>query len=181
MDSHELDARLRELLDKQAIHEVIVRYCRGVDRRDRGLIEGAFHFESPEDFEPRVGGPRLADYMEGFGAAACHTHFIGNQLIEVLGDTAWAETYFTSIHPRVVDGVDCTAFRGGRYLDRLENRSGEWKIVERMKIDDWDRLDPVSGKLSGIADHLGTIAPNDPSYEFIARARGDGDTVAKEK
>jgi hypothetical protein len=43
-----------------------------------------------------------------------------------------------------------------------------------MKIDDWDRLDPVSSRLSGIADHLGAVAPRDPSYEFIARARKSG-------
>ena len=29
-----LETRLRELLDKQEIHEVLLRYCRGVDRCD---------------------------------------------------------------------------------------------------------------------------------------------------
>ena len=32
------DDQLQTLLDKQAIHEVVLRYCRGVDRLDMPLV-----------------------------------------------------------------------------------------------------------------------------------------------
>lgn len=38
-----METRLRLLEDRQAIHEVILRYCRGVDRSDPDLILSAFH------------------------------------------------------------------------------------------------------------------------------------------
>jgi SnoaL-like domain len=34
---------VRELLDKQAIHEALMHYCRGIDRCDEDLIRSAYH------------------------------------------------------------------------------------------------------------------------------------------
>src|SRR5216683_16224 len=39
----DLEARLRVIADQQEIHDLLVRYCRGVDRRDPRLILDAFH------------------------------------------------------------------------------------------------------------------------------------------
>jgi SnoaL-like domain len=160
--------QLQELLDKQAIKEVTTRYCRGVDRRDRRLIEETFYFTSPDDFEPRVGGPRLADYMEAFGPQRCHTHFIGNQLIDIAGREAFAETYFVSVHERHIDGVDYSAFRGGRYLDQLHKFGDYWKIVRRQKVDDWDRLDAITERLSSVGEQIGLPYPDDRVYAVYA-------------
>ena len=44
-----LEARLRELLDKQEIHEVLLRYCRGVDRCDRDMIAACYHPDAIDD------------------------------------------------------------------------------------------------------------------------------------
>ena len=60
MDS-ELEARLRVLLDKQEIHEVIMRYCRGIDRADRAL-EAA---EPPEDWSGSVDVESTEDTAAG--------------------------------------------------------------------------------------------------------------------
>ena len=38
-----IEARLRLIEDRQAIHDVIVRYCRGVDRSDPDMVAAAFH------------------------------------------------------------------------------------------------------------------------------------------
>ena len=38
MSKDDLEGQLRGLLDRQAIHDCIVRYCRAVDRGDRELF-----------------------------------------------------------------------------------------------------------------------------------------------
>jgi hypothetical protein len=40
---------VQALLDKQSIYEVLVTYCRGVDRCDEDLIRSAFHDDSYDD------------------------------------------------------------------------------------------------------------------------------------
>lgn len=37
------DRAVRVLLDKQAITEVVLRYCRGVDRLDMALVRSCYH------------------------------------------------------------------------------------------------------------------------------------------
>ena len=39
----EPDPRLAALLDKQEIEEVVLRYCRGIDRRDFELVRSCYH------------------------------------------------------------------------------------------------------------------------------------------
>ncbi len=38
-----MDPRLQALLDKQEIEEVVLRYCRGIDRRDFDLVRACYH------------------------------------------------------------------------------------------------------------------------------------------
>ena len=52
-----LEQRLRALVDRQAIHDVILRYCRGVDRMDRELLLAAYHSDAIDDHGLFVGGP----------------------------------------------------------------------------------------------------------------------------
>ena len=42
------DSQLQELLDKQALYEVVARYCRGVDRADEELVRSAYHPDAIE-------------------------------------------------------------------------------------------------------------------------------------
>src|SRR5277367_5371675 len=96
-----IEARLRLVEDRQAIYDVIVRYCRGVDRSDPDLVLSAFHDDAIDNhfgvvlpFREAIGtlkAPRNAD-----GRAASKTtsmHNICNVLIELDGDVARCETY----------------------------------------------------------------------------------------
>ena len=40
---------LRVLLDKQEIHEVLMRYCRGIDRCDAELLHSVYHPDATDD------------------------------------------------------------------------------------------------------------------------------------
>ena len=41
--------KLQQLLDKQEIHEVIMRYCRGIDRLDREMIRSVYHDDAIDE------------------------------------------------------------------------------------------------------------------------------------
>jgi hypothetical protein len=60
-------------------------------------------------------------------------------------------------------------FVGGRYLDRFERRDGAWRIVERVGMTDWARVDgPSSAIFRAIPpDTIGQRAPDDMVYRFI--------------
>src|SRR5690606_26180072 len=66
-------------------------------------------------------------------------HFLGNMLIETDADEARAETYFQAYHRLRDNETPRDALTAGRYLDRLERRSGEWRIRERVVVIDWFR------------------------------------------
>jgi SnoaL-like domain len=95
------EADLRVLLDKQEIHEVMMRYCRAVDRVDEELLRSVYHPDAVDnhglfngkasDFVPWC----IRQLREAYTATQ---HFIGNELIEVQGDQAWCEFYFVAYH-----------------------------------------------------------------------------------
>src|ERR1051326_9466278 len=119
-----MEARLQELLDKQEIREGLMLYCRGVDRRDRELIENTFHPDAL-DYGGGPKGKAMADQMLAMAPSdPCYTHFIGNQMIELDGDRATSEAYFISVSEQAKDGQWYTRIRGGRYIDRLRRHEG---------------------------------------------------------
>jgi 3-phenylpropionate/cinnamic acid dioxygenase small subunit len=167
----ELAARLRVVVDQQEIHDLLVRYCRGVDRRDPRLILDAFHEDASDDHGQGVASPAdLARSIVGSQVPRPYMHFLGNQLIEVEGDLARAETYFISFQQRGREGRLYTRTRAGRYVDRLERRDGHWKIAHRTVVDDWNRVDEVKESLPEVPLR-GGFAPDDPVYDPIAQRR----------
>ena len=74
-----------------------------------------------------------------------HTqHLVGNILVEVDGNVAYSESYWQAFH-RIAKGkdfsdsggfvadhdpsIDEDVFVSGRYIDKLEKRDGEWRII----------------------------------------------------
>ena len=161
----ELESRLRVVADQQEIHDVLARYCRGVDRRDPALIVGAFHDDATDDHGAGIASPaELARSIVNSPVPRPYMHFQGNQLIEVEGDVARAETYFLSFQHRERDGRTYTRTRAGRYVDRLERRDGRWRIAHRTVVDDWNRVDEVKEAIPE-ASLRGGFAPDDPVYQ----------------
>ncbi|WP_024795418.1 nuclear transport factor 2 family protein [Tomitella biformata] len=171
------ETALSGLLAKQEIGEVVLRYCRGVDRLDMDLVRGAYHpggidhhtgFDGPvEDFvawvEPllrTLGGTR---------------HEVHNHLAEVVGDTAVAETYVTARHWTMPDaqlgrGAERANFTTGvRYVDHLERRGGRWGIVERFAIREWHRVDAAPTAGQGLPGPSGTRDRDDAVYALRRR------------
>lgn len=146
--------RLGELLDKQDIHEVLSRYCRGLDRGDAEMVAATFHPDAVHNHSGSV--EPAAELVEGLRKPARKvlrsvSHMISNVLVDLQGDTALSECYFLACHRIDFDGADWTWIVGGRYLDRLERRAGGWRISERTAVYDWARTDRVGSAPADLA------------------------------
>lgn len=181
------DNRLEELLQKQAIVEIVYRYARAIDRLDGALLRSCFHPGSTHRhfFEGPSSDPLLpstdenpADFVAfALGRLCTYSrthHQMGNTMIDFSGtDEATVETYFTAFH-RVRPIGDPLAgaqacdtemdyFVGGRYIDQFQCIEGVWAIVSRIGMTDWVRLEaPSSQGFDSIApDTIGKRAPHD--------------------
>jgi hypothetical protein len=186
--------RIRQLLDKQAIYEVVATYARAIDRLDEALLRGVFHPDSTHNHFYQ--GPSSAPEREASGddpgdfvrfafnvlSAYTHTHHqLGNTLIEFDSDSqARVETYFTAFHRQRAQGdplapenaceTEMDYFVAGRYLDRFELRDGKWLIAHRTGMTDWIRLEPpCSFGTAGIdQETVGKRAPDDFLYKLAS-------------
>lgn len=135
-------ARVQELLDKQDILECLTRFSRGMDRFDRDVYLSAFHSDATIAAGPFVGSAAecydWAVPMHEAGQVATH-HNLLNVTVDIDGDTAHTETYYQFVG-RNRDETNWIA--GGRYVDRLERRGGEWKIALRTNVIEWSGLLP---------------------------------------
>lgn len=136
-------ARLQVLLDKQDILECLTRFSRGMDRFDREIFLSAFHNDATIAAGPFVGSPAecydWAVALHEAGQAATH-HNLLNVTIDIEGDTAHTETYYL-FAGRNRDETNWMA--GGRYVDRLQRRQGEWKIALRTNSIEWSGMLPT--------------------------------------
>jgi len=136
------DPDLQSLADKQAIYEVVLRYCRGVDRLDMDLLRSCYH-PGAVDHHTGFEGEREAyvAWVEPLLRRLTSTqHMLGNHLVELDGDLARSETYGTAFHladPSIPGSESFTT--GFRYVDRFERRDGEWRIAERFAVREWTR------------------------------------------
>ncbi len=163
-----MDLELQRLLDEAAIKKVHIRYCRAIDRMDWDLLRSCYHPDAVDDHGEYVGG--IDGFIE-YCKAGCPTfltttHMTGNQLVEVDGDTAWAEHYARAYH-RVApkDGEPLKDLEvNTRYVDRFERRDGEWRILKRVVVVDSDRVDEVRESWVPDAQLRARRDRSDPSY-----------------
>jgi hypothetical protein len=136
-------ARLERLLERQDILDCLIRFSRGMDRFDRELFLSAFHTDAVIDAGEFCGGPEKlyawASDLHQRGQTATQ-HDLLNHTCEIEGDIAHAETYYLFC-ARNRDATNWIA--GGRYVDRLERRGGEWKIALRCNAIEWSGMVPT--------------------------------------
>lgn len=95
-------------------------------------------------------------------------HSLGNTLIAFSGDTARCESSVTAAH--LLKGAEQEMLFYGRYLDRLERRNGQWKILHRQVVMDWSRRCAVQDERdsAAFADLAkGAHLDRDPLYPFL--------------
>jgi len=166
-----LETMVRELYDRQKIREVVTNYCRGVDRMDRDLLMSCYHPDAIDDHGFFVDGPEAFwEWVNHYhsNAQVSHQHVITNHSCELDGDIAHTETYW------LFAGMDAKDFSfsigGGRYLDRMEKRNGEWRIAARKCVSEWGGVPSTSkvpAEFVGMLRESGVVArdKSDSSYE----------------
>jgi hypothetical protein len=139
---------LAELIAKQEIHEVLMRFLRSMDRQEWEAVRSCFHPGAVHDHGTWRGS--IDEFIERekatYGQFSSNTHLGGNELIEIDGDTARCELYSVCWHrlKGTPQRPEEDSVNGMRYLDKFECRGGEWRIVDRLVVLDWQRVDPVS-------------------------------------
>jgi ketosteroid isomerase-like protein len=161
-----VEARVRELEDRQQVIECLHRYTRGLDRHDSEVLASAYHDDAVDRHGPHLFMTGPSEFVPWANALHeetwnSHLHFIDVNNVVLQGDVALTETYvlFTL---RRKDGPSVNV-GGGRYIDRLERRDGEWRIAVRDLVVDW-----TSGleAIWDVPDHpQGTWDRSDLSYE----------------
>ena len=158
---------------KKEIEEVVLRYCRGVDRADRELLESCYHPDAVEEHGSNHTGDAAGfiDWILSDNSGELFfQHTISNHLVLAESDSAAVtETYF---HARLLGTDREPAQVFGRYVDRFELRDGAWRIAHRCTVQEYSTPNIGYGDLTadGVIEgyHTGTRDRSDPSYQFIA-------------
>jgi SnoaL-like domain len=167
---------VEELSARAEIHDVLLRYCRGLDRVDMSLVRGAFHPDAWVQFPAslHVGSvDGFVDFLTGEMPRFVRTmHNLGNSLIEFDGpNVAHVETYLNADH----QGSELHHWKGeyvklwARYLDRFEQRDGVWLIARRTLLVDWMYRYPADRWFDDHPDaSVGRRDGSDPSLIKVA-------------
>lgn len=168
------DAMIEELWAKQQIRELVLRYCRAVDRADFALLESVY-FEDAMDEHGFNRTHTAREFLDAVPAMRsgidCLQHNITNHLISVEGQSGEGEVYVLAYHAYTGPDGPVIMITGGRYLDRYECRDGEWKIAHRRCVDDWTVTVPAPSPIENAFTDGGIVrgasGTADPSYAFF--------------
>jgi 3-phenylpropionate/cinnamic acid dioxygenase small subunit len=173
--SDDREQKLRELLDKQAIAELLYAYAEGIDRRDHELLASVFtadcrlHYGAYDHPAKVLVDSWHADQPSAF--LATH-HLYGNIVVRFYGpDHARSVTYFFAQHRADYQGKIMDEMVRGRYLDRLRKEYGRWRFAERTIVFDWSRIAPADETnwwdAPGSSTKVGAHGSADPAWRFL--------------
>jgi hypothetical protein len=156
------------LADRQAITDLIYRYCRSVDRLDVPLGHSVWHDDGVADYGASVyrgDGRGVIDFIcAQHGKTLHHSHQVSNILIDVDGDRAGSESYAIATL-RIRRGEKLRQIMvWSRYIDSWSRREGRWGLDRRLAIRDFDEIRDVEA----MGDyHVGSRDREDPSYTVL--------------
>jgi hypothetical protein len=130
------ETKLTELLDRQAVSDVVIRYATGVDMRDWSAFRSCFCDEVEIDFSSWSGAPARTlpadDWVTGVRAGLsgfdATQHISANRSIEIEGDRASCVSYVQANHVLQSDGEGGSFRIGGYYTNHLVRTDAGWKI-----------------------------------------------------
>ena len=134
------DPALQDLLDKQAITEVIARYARTLDWLDDEGQASCYWPDADIDYGFFKGKAAafLPVVMAIERASQRRWHMLSGLQVKLRSTiSASAECYGLATGVRNNDGVWTGNIYGGRYLDEFEKRGEEWRIAKRDYLMDW--------------------------------------------
>ncbi|WP_455834205.1 nuclear transport factor 2 family protein [Pseudarthrobacter siccitolerans] len=164
-----LQPQIQELLDKQALHDNLMQYCRGIDRMDLDLMKSTYWPDGTDSHGRYEGSAHgwCEEAMKSREVLVSCNHHIGNVYCEIDGNRAKRESMFMVV--TTYKDNSPTMFLGGRYRDLCEKRDGEWKILRRVCVWDWNQkfeFDPGWTIMRAPdSSYWGQFHPQDPVYQ----------------
>lgn len=131
-----MEDTLKNLLDREAVRELLTRYALALDDKDWKKLASCFLPDATAFYGADLG------LQDGYAAIenTCRTalapldsshHLIGSIHVEVEGDTAKARCYLHAQHTKAgVPGGDNFTI-GGEYRDEIVRTPNGWKIKKR--------------------------------------------------
>lgn len=174
-----LDQRkLQELLDREAIRDLITTYCNAADRHDHVKMRSLYHADAIDDHGAMFKGPAM-DFIDRLPEIQAPMEVLHHNVttinLAIDGDEAEGEVYLIALHRVKGEDGPYDVLVGGRYFDRYARRDGEWKFAYRAIVADWANIHSPSivdldhPFLTGA--HIGKPGPEDPSYAFFKLLR----------
>lgn len=158
---------LQTVADRQAITELIYRYCRAVDRIDPELGYSIWNDGAVADYGAiyQGSGRGVIDLIcAQHQHLLCHSHQVSNILIELDGDRAGSEAYVTA-NLRLQAGDQLKQISiWARYIDQWSRHDGRWGIDKRVVIRDFDEIRDATAMSPG---DEGIRDRNDRSYAVL--------------
>ena len=154
---------IAEVVARQKCYDVLTRYCRALDRADVELMRTVYWEDAIDDHGVYKGNAQefsefiireIQNWFEVTMHAICNIHMEhGNDVMctesyliayhKVKGEKEKIEAvqgskYFEALDLNTIGDTHHVFLYGGRYVDRLEKRKGEWKIAHRRVVMDWN-------------------------------------------
>lgn len=161
---------IKTFLEREKIRDCIARLARGEDRRNAEVISACYWPDSTIDFGMFFGSfdQYLAWVVPGAPSIPVTQHLLSQSLVDLHGDKASVETQVTSYHRVNMGEEERDTVIGGRYLDKMEKRAGEWRIAKRIMLYDWFQDFGVSVDWS-----KGVMGMPFSADHYTGRAHGD--------
>ncbi|MEM9706909.1 MAG: nuclear transport factor 2 family protein [Pseudomonadota bacterium] len=162
------------LAAKDEIRDLVLRYCRAIDRRNFDALPPLFSVDALDDHGAYYQGP-AAGFIEALpeimAPMKVTSHQVFNHLIALEGDHAEGEVYVQAFHhydDENGDPIDATV--GGRYLDKYCREEGVWRFCHRKIVLDWNAIGPSRcdwDDPSATGTPRGSDGLYDPSSDFF--------------
>jgi SnoaL-like domain len=167
--SETLENKVQAILDRQEIEQVLMLYCRAIDRMDYELLKSVYHPDGTDDHGSFCGNAH--EFAKVIMASLAEVvidgmHTVTHCAIDVQGKFATSEAYYWAYQmcpggnakvaaffgERYAEAVKKQGlldknhdfFCGGRYIDLFEKRAGSWKILRRKITNEWNVVQPCT-------------------------------------
>ena len=140
----------QQVADRLAIQDVLSSHSRGLDRLDTALLQSCYWPGAEVDYGSYKGPAHaFAELVVPAlkGQYELTRHCLSNTLVAFRENRAMVESCVTAVH--LLTGAAEEMLFHGRYLDTLERRGGQWKLLHRRVVMDWSRRQPVVDERGG--------------------------------
>jgi ketosteroid isomerase-like protein len=160
------DRAIQQLIDREAIRDLVLCYSRAIDRKDVELLRDLYTEDATDSHGDSFDGP-ADQFCEFIAASLPHMTYSGhnacNYMISINGDEGNGEVYALAFHvlpDQENPGKQIEDFMSVRYIDNYRRcADGKWRFSKRVVTYDMQLQRPFTG--GGL---MGQGA-SDPSYE----------------